>query len=697
MKINNIIYQSTNLSRENNNNNNNNNNNFKRITTPQMANDSVNFTGIEKIDPRNLRKMDRYTRDLIGFAANKLGVEQEMVDSAMRRTSKPQKNLFLILTDKYNCQNFYRPSKEKEDPKVIFSLVDKVQFPTVSHFRFAQSSRFGVTEVAECMEKLDYDSSKIKNFNRISRDIHRETQASSRDIINILDSENSAEYMGRYSVYEPYFKRHITEQDSIKKLDEMVSTGTYNAVQERKTYELEKTLKGSLMKDIVDVERLAPYSSNESNEMLGIFSTKLSPSRLKDKTNYSENLAEIYSTTTKDNFEARSAYMDTYMHVQGVHEYGKDEMDNITKLFRRMDEDPSVMSFVKKVSVPQSNTVGAGGFLRILDEVTPKKRDLYIDNIREIMSNGTKKPADKVVRFCALQPDTVSGKVKKGISGRFASLLSTITGKKVNNRGFRGYYKRIEVAESDKPEITQLTTPKAEKPLKTTQTYLPAIIYRFPKLDMSKPAYTAPVLPKLSDIIGGNNRLKFNISTPVVTQKAEPVKRNGIYVNRTAKQPSAQKLQVISDVNNLIEKKLGKNTLSDQSRSYERGATKMRLGMLPEIFASIKETRAQKRAAGTFSKHKSESNADALALYQMINGKNKRLVNYMLKVRGEDGNRLYSVKDIISTVGETEKSIRMAKLSKETKFTPADAKAIYTTMLDEQVAQHGKLPRAKKK
>ena len=83
-------------------------------------------------------------------------------------------------------------------------------------------------------------------------------------------------------------------------------------------------------------------------------------------------------------------------------------------------------------------------------------------------------------------------------------------------------------------------------------------------------------------------------ATSVETSKLEPAKetkvlRRGIFANKVAKQPSAKKLAVISDVNNIIEKKLGKNTYADQSKVYANNATKMRAGMLPEIFASIKE------------------------------------------------------------------------------------------------------------
>jgi hypothetical protein len=170
-------------------------------------------------------------------------------------------------------------------------------------------------------------------------------------------------------------------------------------------------------------------------------------------------------------------------------------------------------------------------------------------------------------------------------------------------------------------------------------------------------------------------------------------------VSRLYKQPSAKKLVVISDVDGIIEKKLGKNTLADQSRTYERKATKMRLSMLPEIFDSIKETRADKRAKGMFSKTKTESNSDALGLYQKINGNNKRLVNYMLKVRNEEGKRIYSVKDIIGKIDETEASIRSAKsaATKDSPYKAQESKNLYNNILNEQIAQNGKLPRASKK
>ena len=70
----------------------------------------------------------------------------------------------------------------------------------------------------------------------------------------------------------------------------------------------------------------------------------------------------------------------------------------------------------------------------------------------------------------------------------------------------------------------------------------------------------------------------------------------------------------------------------------------------------------------------------------------------MLKVRNEDGTRMYTVRDIIGKINETEAAIRTAKKSapKDAPFMAKDAKALYNNVLEEQVFQHGALPRTKK-
>ena len=115
--------------------------------------------------------------------------------------------------------------------------------------------------------------------------------------------------------------------------------------------------------------------------------------------------------------------------------------------------------------------------------------------------------------------------------------------------------------------------------------------------------------------------------------------------------------------------------------------------MLPEIFESIKETRAAERAAG---KKLSVSNKDALNLYSLVKGRNKKLVSYMLKKRNADGTRMYNIKDIIKTIEQAETKVHNDKLASPRTYKAADAKAYYNTLLEAQIKEHGKLEKSKK-
>ena len=120
----------------------------------------------------------------------------------------------------------------------------------------------------------------------------------------------------------------------------------------------------------------------------------------------------------------------------------------------------------------------------------------------------------------------------------------------------------------------------------------------------------------------------------------------------------------------------------------------MRMQMLPEIFDSIKEIRAVERAAG---KKLSVSNKDAVDLYSLIKGRNKKLINYMLKKRNADGTRMYNIKDIIKTVEQAETKVNKDKFASPKTYNAADAKAFYNTLLEAQIQEHGKLEKAKRK
>ena len=146
------------------------------------------------------------------------------------------------------------------------------------------------------------------------------------------------------------------------------------------------------------------------------------------------------------------------------------------------------------------------------------------------------------------------------------------------------------------------------------------------------------------------------------------------------------------DVLMYVQKRLGLKTFDKQKKAYKDNATKMKLRMLPEIFASISETRKADKAVG--KKRINSSNKDALSLYLLINGSNRKYVNYLLKKRNVDNTRMFEVKDIIEMLRKSETKVAEQKLLNRA-YRACDAKEYYNHLYNSKVQQYGKVKKQK--
>ena len=115
--------------------------------------------------------------------------------------------------------------------------------------------------------------------------------------------------------------------------------------------------------------------------------------------------------------------------------------------------------------------------------------------------------------------------------------------------------------------------------------------------------------------------------------------------------------------------------------------------MLPEIFASVADTRKADRAVG--KKRINSSNKDILDLYLRINGSNKKFVNYMLKKRNVDNTRMFEVKDIIIALDKAERKIAEAKKNNP-EYKAKDARKYYNHLYEAKIEQYGKVKTQRK-
>lgn len=660
------------------------NNLQSNIQSNYQHSQNVSFTGMDNL-AKSLRKMmlskqaKKEFKEMTGWAADVLGKDAQDVQKKLNGNTKRKTDFYALMVEKYNRTNFYAEVGKKENPELVDKIFDIVEKPSDEHFRFVDSINLPFAETKTVFEKLENNPKKINIAGTIYNDIsgirvnHRDsgnTERTKRIFMDMINSPNREEYLANYETYKPHIHHNAEDKNVIKLLDEKISAKSYDKKNANNVNEVNRLFTSLVEVGKFNRAELTSHYSKEANELVKTLDARIAI-RHGVSNKDADSLAEIYKTTTKDNAVARGKFIESNYYFGAQRDkYDENEISNIGKVFKMMDEDPNMMKFINKLNKNGRGFGKAESYLKLADQVGTKVLNRDADVIVETIGMNRYHSYESVVEHYEQKPKSIFGRAMDSLKGLFKKKEEPVD----NNI----YWTGEDLAKIEKVAAEQ----DAEKMKKSVDNITENVSIKPAMIDtMSKVA-------------------SVDTSVAVKPQVEKRVVKHRLFFKPyVPKQPSAKKLVVINDVNNIIENKLGKNVYADQSRVYANKATKMRLSMLPEIFDSIKETRAAARKNGTFNKRTTEKNEDALDLYQRINGKNKRLVNYMLKVRNEDGTRKYTVKDIVNTLSETSKTVRQEKMAapKDRPFRAKDEKAMYDILADEQIAKYGKLHQAKSK
>lgn len=660
------------------------NNLQSNIQSNYQHSQNVSFTGMDNL-AKSLRKMmlskqaKKEFKEMTGWAADVLGKDAQDVQKKLNGNTKRKTDFYALMVEKYNRTNFYAEVGKKENPELVDKIFDIVEKPSDEHFRFVDSINLPFAETKTVFEKLENNPKKINIAGTIYNDIsgirvnHRDsgnTERTKRIFMDMINSPNREEYLANYEIYKPHIHHNAEDKNVIKLLDEKISAKSYDKKNANNVNEVNRLFTSLVEVGKFNRAELTSHYSKEANELVKTLDARIAI-RHGVSNKDADSLAEIYKTTTKDNAVARGKFIESNYYFGAQRDkYDENEISNIGKVFKMMDEDPNMMKFINKLNKNGRGFGKAESYLKLADQVGTKVLNRDADVIGETIGMNRYHSYESVVEHYEQKPKSIFGRAMDSLKGLFKKKEEPVD----NNI----YWTGEDLAKIEKVAAEQ----DAEKMKKSVDNITENV----------------SIKPAMIDTMSKVASVDTSVAVKPQVEK-RVVKHRSFFKPYVPKQPSAKKLVVINDVNNLIENKLGKNVYADQSRVYANKATKMRLSMLPEIFDSIKETRAAARKNGTFNKRTTEKNEDALDLYQRINGKNKRLVNYMLKVRNEDGTRKYTVKDIVNTLSETSKTVRQEKMAapKDRPFRAKDEKAMYDILADEQIAKYGKLHQAKSK
>jgi len=620
---------------------------------------NVSFEGFNIkafIPKKNIRteKAQQVIDDACWRFGNVIGVKTSDLKQLTQNADDIRMQFLKSLVTNYNARNFTRAGNLKEDPIGLINTFKAVEKPLMAHFNIVKRTDAPL-ELLSKLFKTATDKQSLEFVQKMQHEVLGGQKTAIKIITDMLASKNKQEYIKNSENYISYLKHNAKNEDAIKKLDKMLENGTY----EKQVFDAKQAVEAFMKNSVLKVtlgNRTKYLEQNYSPEgekfIKGMFSDFLAHKKDLTVDDFSDIL-KMYKTSTPENINTRLDILRKFKYASiGKNlKYSSQEIKSMKKLFDRMDSDKSSANFVFKILGDDIKAKSIKDLEGILDVVPSKKAEIFHKNISRIV-----RYTDEEERVAALKNEVENPFF---MTDRYAKVLEDSI-----NAGFSKRESRIsKMARFLENKYNQMRYNRIE----SVQT-LPTV-----EIPMEKPLSIIPV-DELSEVVGGTDH-------PVIELK------------RTFKEsPQARKLRVQNDVNEIIKQKLGVKTFERQQEAYKNGALVMRLKLLPEIFASIKDTRKAQKLADY---RPNVENADAIKLYSRINGKNKKLVNYMLKQTDSHGDRVYNVKDILKTLDLIECKISNLKAVKGKDFRAEDSKRICELEYEIVSSQYGKLRHVK--
>ena len=583
-------------------------------------------------------------------------LNQNLKDIADMSKNASGKRMYFLdsLIEKYNQFNFYRKPEEIEDSRTINTIFQNVKKPKQIHYDLAERFASSFSDLAKIFVESKGDSKTLQFIKRLNDEVLDSQNNSSKTLASkLLESSFKKEYVKKYSDIKPFLMLNKDNPDAVKQLDSLFESKTYDKnlfrlKLEKENIQNEFSLKGT---DVLNKDVYFAVYNKYTNKFMQSIMSHLSLTDEMLSSGADKDILKTLQTLNKDNEKLRHrllrAFDYSFHHLNSS--YRKETFASLVRIFEMADNDKQAKKFLEKSLVKLRN-YKPQQIEDVLNNVSTKKLNIFRKNAWKIIDNTNE---DECVEA-----------LKRNLKDPFYDI-----------KKFKAQeYKRV--AYGFKPSYSIF-----EKAYLKIENYI----------NILKDKLISDKNSAMSISTGVEKSLDVATEKTLKQSKADALIEEVKKVEETQMEHASSKnlKQIVADnVLNFITPKLGAKTFSRQSDLYAKNATKMRLGMLPEIFASINDTRKADRAVG---KRKIRSaNQDVLGLYLRINGNNKKFVNYLLKKRNVDNTRMFEVKDIIEIIDKAE-----AKIAKDKKLNPEykarDARKYYNHLYEAKIEQYGKV------
>ena len=639
---------------------------------------SINFNGrIGNFKTQKFAKRLNYVRE---EASSILGRDYSEVLLLTKGANEKRINFFQDLVEAYNANNFYH---KEENINVIDLLYKNIKFPKNVHSEIVKTLKTSMQKLSEIFGKTGEDVKSLKFVKNVSVLLKDNKQNDKSDLVlELLNSKNKDFYVNNFDKIKSYLALNIKDKNVVKNLDSLINNNGYDYKIYDKKLEISNIYKNitERQSDNFNIDGLVLNYSKSRSKFLKTLQQSFYHSPTQLSSEVGDEINKMYDSTNDKNVKIRSRVMKYFSSPYTRYKKFNEDVkffSELNKLFNSLDSgDKYLNNFIKKLTEKRNHYFESPMEINNLAEnVSPKKLDIFYKNFEKIMYYVPKESRDAALKKGIEKPYIGLNRFKKNnkdaIKYKFVKTPGYV---KVVLANLENIFNKLRY--NLIPDIKsgqKLTLIKSENVIEDFDKNK-NLLKEFIEVDVAKPIIDENFV-KVSDKI-------------VDDIKQEEVKTDEVIKLSKKLDKKLKKELLANDILGFAKQKLGVKTFENQREAFVENATKMRYEMLPEIFASIMDTRKADRAVG---KHRiNSSNKDALKLYTMVNGNNKKFVNYLLKKRNVDGSRMFEVKEIITTLENAEQQIQKQKQNNP-EYRAKDIRKYYNHLLEAKIQQYGKV------
>lgn len=615
---------------------------------------SIIINGIRAISGRKISPQRKMLQQEV---SNLLNQDINDIVELTKKSSNKQLSFLQALANNFNRFNFYRNPAEKDNSKLVNEIFSKIKKPNNLHQSICNKFSDSFESLNTIIDWAGSDKKRLKFVLNLNEDLFKYDRPERNTLIpDLLKSEHAEEYMKQYDKIKSFLKLNKDNPNAVSELDKKFTPEQFSGQNFNKLLELDQNrAKYSLLdRAIVNGDNCLKLLTPENHKLAKMMSEIFLPTDEMLKKGAAEDIANILISTNKKNAPLReellSRFSPTIRSADREFSFENDKkLTLLSKLYNTIDLDKNAKSFVKKSLPKLDGNMQLDDFVDILENVSTKKLNIFKDNAWNIIFKTSKEE-----RIDALN---------NNITDAFFETESSRISDKL----------KIQYGYIKKPSLTKNLYMKVKN-----------------GINILRDLITPDEASKVKSTIPQEKALPKEAFKPEI--KIEP--KTQVVPNSTPAKKTTKKQIVKDKVVDFVKTKLGEKTFNSQQEEFSKNATKIRMSLLPEIFASIADTRKMDRMIG--KTRNQSSNKDALTLYSKINGHNRKFVNYMLKKRNVDNSRMFEVRDIIAILEKAESKIADNKRL-NLNYRANDAKAYYNHLFDAKIEQYGKLKRTKTK